>query len=112
GEQKRSPTPPPRHPSLTANNLTIDGNTALTDIGQTSQLTARATFSDGTVKDVTSATQWTSTHPSVITISAKGLVTVVQLGRSAIQASYLGKYASVVVLATQSGTSVVTGLGR
>jgi hypothetical protein len=112
GDNRSPAAPPPPPPSLTVKNLMIDGNTALTAIGQTSQLTARATFSDGTVKDVTSATQWTSTQPSVITISAKGLVTVVQLGRSDILASYSGQLASVVMLATQPGTFVVTGRVR
>jgi hypothetical protein len=106
GDNRGLTAPPPPPPIV--KKLIIDGNTTLTAIGQTSQLTARATFSDGTVKDVTSAAQWTSTHPSVITISAQGLATVIQFGLSQILASYLGQSAEVVVaVATPPGTFVV-----
>ena len=46
-----TPTPAPTSPAQLTR-LTVTGNASLTAIGQTSQLTAVATFSDGAVKDV------------------------------------------------------------
>jgi len=44
----------------------------------TQQLVATATYSDGSTADVTSTAVWASSTPSIITVSATGLVTVVQ----------------------------------
>jgi len=54
--------------------LRIAGNTALTAVGETSQLTTIASFADGTEKDVTAETMWTSSDQNVATISAGLLV--------------------------------------
>ena len=66
--------------------LVIKGNAALTGPGQTTQLSAEATLSDGSRRDVTSATNWSSSNGNVVTISQTGLVTGVNLGRASILA--------------------------
>ena len=57
-----TPTPAPPGP-VQLTHLSITGNSSLTAVGETSQLTAAATFSDGAVKDVSSDTSWVSIRP-------------------------------------------------
>ena len=76
-----SPTTPSGVP-----NLSISGNRSLT-VGQTSQLTLIATFSDGTSRTFTSQATWQSTNMAVATVSSTGLVTAVGLGQAIIQAT-------------------------
>jgi len=123
----KSPTSPTSTTSSTAvanpagssaTRLTISGNGSLTTIGETSQLTAMATFSDGTLKDVTrdANTTWTSNDPSVITVSSNGLLTVVALGSTSISVSYRSTNFSTgsgkTVTATPIGTFVIAGFVR
>jgi hypothetical protein len=48
--------------------------------GQSTQLTACGTFSDGSSSDVTSSVAWSSSDPTSLTVSATGLVTGVNAG--------------------------------
>ena len=57
---------------------------------QTAQLTAAATYSDGAVKDVTATATWDSTDPSVVTVSAAGLVTATGPGKADVSATFGG----------------------
>ena len=57
---------------------------------QTAQLTAAATYSDGAVKDVTATATWDSTDPSVVTVSAAGLVTATGAGKADVSATIDG----------------------
>src|SRR5438876_1166519 len=63
-----TPTPATLGP-VQLTRLSVTGNASLTAIGETSQLTAVATFSDGAVKDVSRDTRWGSTDPSVMMVS-------------------------------------------
>jgi len=59
------------------------------------QIEARATYADGSVTDVTAAvTSWTSTAPSIATISNTGVVTARADGDFQVTASYLGVQAA------------------
>jgi len=89
--------------------LSISGNTALTAIGQTSQLKAVATLSDASTKDVTATALWMSADPSLMTVSPGGLVTVQRLGATAISGQYQSYYADVLMKATPAGTFTVGG---
>jgi len=91
--------------------LAIEGNTHLTTIGETSQLTAKATFSDGTAKDVSAETKWTS-DTTVMQVSPAGLLTVVRYGSTYVSGQYLTKFASVTAYATPPGTFTVVGYVR
>src|ERR1019366_580709 len=55
--------------------------------GQQQQFTATGTYSDGSHQDLTSSATWTSTAPSVATISGSGLATAVAVGSTTIQAT-------------------------
>ena len=100
-----TPTTPP--PTLTA--LAMSGNLALTAVGQTSQLIAEATYSDGSKRDVSSSAQWSSSNRNVATVSG-GLVTAVGLGRTNISASTGGRNTGARALTVlPEGTYILSG---
>ena len=68
--------------------------------GQTDQLTATATYPDGTTGDVTSLATWSSDAPAVATVSSTGLVTGVTAGIAHISATLSGHTASAPVAVT------------
>lgn len=106
-----TPTTPPT-PSPTVTRVSISGNLSLTRIGETTQLTATATLSDNTTKDVTSAATWQWGDARVVTVSPSGLLTVVGFGATWISANYQSRGAGATVTATLSGTFVIAGRVR
>ena len=56
----------------------------------TLQFTATATYSNGSMADVSATATWTSTPSSVATISSTGLVTAVSVGNAAVSATASG----------------------
>jgi len=56
-------------------------------LGNTGQLKATATWSDGTTQDVTSVASWSSTPAGMVDVSASGLVTAQQVGTTTIFAT-------------------------
>jgi hypothetical protein len=105
--REATPTSPTLPPSFVR--LEIAGDPLLTTIGETRQLNALAVFSDGSQRDVTDQTTWSSAQPLVVTISPGGLLTVLQFGESLISARYQGTYASVTVRPSPPGTFVIAG---
>src|SRR6185436_12536675 len=93
-----SPGPSPA-PVATVTRVNVSGNTALTAIGQTSQLRAMADYSDGTTRDVTTEALWTSAKPASFVVSS-GVVTVVNYGLTSILAILLPRTGSIQVTAT------------
>ncbi len=81
-----SPTPTPAPPTLTG--LTVSGLTGLTTPGQTTQLTARVSFSDGSAQDVTTQAAWQTSNTAVATVSPTGLVTSVTFGQTDVTAAF------------------------
>ena len=70
--------------------------------GETQQFKATGTISDGTVEDITSQVTWTSSNPTIATISATGLATGIAPGKTSITAtlsdvSSLGIVVTVIV---------------
>jgi hypothetical protein len=95
---------------ISLENMVISGNASLTRIGETSQLKATVTFCDGTTRDVTSDLAWSSSDPSVLIVSSKGLLTVIRFGVSRIRASVDDyRFREVLVRATPAGTFTVFG---
>lgn len=54
--------------------------------GQTQQLTATGTFSDGTTQDMTSAVNWTSSPSGIVSINSAGLATPQAIGNATVLA--------------------------
>ncbi len=69
--------------------------------GQTQQFTASATFSDGTVGDVTSSASWNSSATSVAVISSAGLASPVSSGTTTISASASGVVGTTTLTVTE-----------
>ena len=78
--------------NATVTSVTIDGSTSLSE-GATSQLGAIARRSDGTTQTVTSSATWSSSDPTIATVSATGLLTALRPGTSDISVSYASQTA-------------------
>jgi outer membrane protein assembly factor BamB len=70
-------------------------------IGKSTQLVATATYSDGTLADVTAQANWASSDTSKATVSNVGLLTGVAAGSATISAEYAGFSGSTVVTVFQ-----------
>lgn len=68
--------------------------------GFTRQLTATGTYSDATVRDITSQVAWSSVDSTVASISSSGLVTGLTLGSSLMSATLAGLTGSTTVTVT------------
>ena len=89
--------------------LTVNGRKSLTAISETSQLTAVATWPDGTARDVTAEVRWNSHDSSVATVSSSGLATAVGFGAARIDAGYGSLNSTFQIGVTPAGTFAVTG---
>jgi Ricin-type beta-trefoil lectin domain-like/Bacterial Ig-like domain (group 2) len=81
--------------SLTS--LSISPNQPSVVIGGTTHLTATATYSDGSSKDVSSGIVWSSADPRVVSVSGSGVASGSATGNVAIKASYQGQTASTTI---------------
>jgi hypothetical protein len=78
-------------------------------VGATQQLAAAATYSDGSVVDVTATAAFLSATPASVTVATGGLIRAVASGTSALSASFGGKIANAqatVTLATVATIAV------
>jgi hypothetical protein len=76
--------------SAVVSSVAVKGPTDFTDIGQTVQLTALATFSNGASKDVSATATWQPLSVGA-TVTSGGLVTAVASGTVTIMATYQGQ---------------------
>jgi Bacterial Ig-like domain (group 2) len=97
---------------LSVSNVRLSGNLTLRAVGDTSQMSATATFSDGTTRDVTNESRWTSSDAAVLTVSTTGLITAVQLGRARVAVNYQVRNTSAIVNITPPGTFIASGRVR
>lgn len=92
---------------VTMTSLSLSGTAAFTAVGQTTQLSAIATMSDGTTQNVTSSAVWQSSNPSVASVSSSGLVTSIGQGTCDIAATHLGARATTTAtVMAQSACSI------
>ena len=87
----------------------ISGNRVLTAVGQTSQFTATATFSDGSSRDVTAEAVWSVFPARAANISPTGLLTAQRLGRFLVSLNYSRFFSGAEVTVTAPGTMAVFG---
>ncbi|HXI32501.1 MAG TPA: IPT/TIG domain-containing protein [Gemmatimonadales bacterium] len=83
---------------VSVDRIAVTPATLTLQIGQTQQLTATATMSDGTQHDVTGLASWSSANGAAATVTASGLV----------RGQYHGKSAVTATLSGVSGSSLVT----
>jgi len=74
----------------------VKSSTDFTSVGQTVQLTATATLSDGATQNVSAAATWQALSGGA-TVTSGGLVTAVTAGTVTIQATYQGRSGTAVV---------------
>ncbi|MDB6089641.1 MAG: Protein with a bacterial immunoglobulin-like domain protein [Gammaproteobacteria bacterium] len=79
-------------------------------LGTTQQLQATGTYTDQSTHDLTSQVTWTSSSPSVATVSSAGLATSLVTGTSSITAAFGGVTSSPVVLTVLPATLVSIAL--
>jgi hypothetical protein len=72
---------------ITLVDLRVDGPTTVAP-GESTQYMARAAFSDGSQRDVTSEAQWTSTDATVLSVSASGSVSARSNGTAQVRAAF------------------------
>ena len=93
GKSTTSPTatPPAQNPTVSA--VTVSGNAP--QVGQTTQLSATATLSNGTSQDVTAQATWQSSNASIVSVASGGLATGAAAGEADIRAMYSGATGSL-----------------
>jgi len=69
------------------------------NVGGTQQLTATVERADGSTEDVSASATWASSSPSVLTVSASGLATVLAEGSADVTAAHSGFSASTTLTA-------------
>jgi Carboxypeptidase regulatory-like domain len=89
----------------TASSLALSGATMSPSVVQ---VTATAVLADGTTRDVTAASTWTTSNASVAVVSPSGLVTVVGSGDVDIRAAYQNLAGSLRLALSQKFT--ITGV--
>jgi hypothetical protein len=87
----------PGKPSPTLTGVTVSGTQNLTAVGQATQLTATAVYSDGSNQNVTNSATWQSSNSSVAGVSPGGVVTAVNFGQASITATYQSANGPLVV---------------
>lgn len=98
-----APTP------TTVTAVVVTGKRSLASVGETTQLWATASYSDGTTRGITGEAQGASNDPSALSVSPQGLVTVLRVGLVYVSATYETKVDGQAVEATPAGSFVVSG---
>jgi uncharacterized protein YjdB len=87
--------------NATVTSLTLTPGMANLAVGDTQQLTLRATYSNGTTATVTSLASWTTSDASIADVSnapaTVGLVTAIAAGNATVTASFGGQTATCTV---------------
>ena len=98
----------PTAPTATSIGLSLSPSVRTIPPGQTAHLIATAGYNDGSVRDVTGQTTWTSSQPNVASVSA-GTVTGVGLGATEIRANFERWSSSMSLVVEPNGTFILTG---
>lgn len=93
-------------PSVTSIALSPNGPDVM--VGSTEQLTATATYNNGTSTNVTSAVTWKSSNTAVATITPAGLVTGVAAGSTTLTASLNGVNGTESLTVTTQASTITS----
>jgi hypothetical protein len=74
-------------PAVTLDSIVISPSAPSLAIGATLAFTATGTYSDGTIRDVTSQVIWATTLAAIATINSNGVVTAISVGTVTISCS-------------------------
>lgn len=74
-------------------------------VGSTQQFTAVGTYSDGSIRDITTQVEWMSDTPIAVTINSNGLATAVAPGTANITAFFYAVMSPKVVLTVVSAST-------
>jgi hypothetical protein len=107
-ENPVTPTPTPQ-PLVTEQSINLSGVTALQRPGDTSQLTAIVTFSDGTTRDVSSTAGWGMDRPGVASVGRSGLLVAQAYGQCNVTVRYGSVSARAPVRVAPEGTFLLSG---
>ena len=92
-------TPPPKADDARITRLEVSPEHVTLKPGDSQQLVVKATFSDGSVQDVTRWVKYTDANASVTTVDESGNVKVAGFGEGAITAWYLSRIAIATITA-------------
>jgi hypothetical protein len=83
------------NPFVPTSSILVSGKAPIA--GQTSQLDAQATLSNGTIRDVTTTATWASSNTDIATVTSGGLLKILAPGSAIITATYEGVIGSLYV---------------
>jgi hypothetical protein len=72
------------------------------------QMTAMATMTDGTTREVTSAATWTTSNAAIAVVSSSGRVTILSNGEVDVRATYQNVSGSTRLARRRSSRSVAS----
>jgi hypothetical protein len=81
----------------TLSSLAVTPSSIAVSLGYTQQFTATATYSDGSMQDVTQSAAWTSSVPAIATCNTSGLASGHTQGTTDISATYMNASVSSVL---------------
>ena len=97
-----------RHRPPTLVSITVTPATASVSVAGRQQFTATGNYSDGSHQDLTNSATWTSSSPSIATISSGGLATGVATGNTTIKAASGSIYGTASLTVTSAGTFTIS----
>jgi hypothetical protein len=92
----------PSTPSPTESSLAISADRALMLLGESAQLRAIVTYTDGSVVDVSASTLWKSSDETVFSVLPNGVVRAISAGRATITAMWRSFSTSFALAAEDS----------
>lgn len=93
------------NPSVTS--LALTPNSPTVAEGQTQQFSVQASFSDGSMQNVTSSANWSSASPLVASVNGQGLASGLSAGNSSISAEFSGVTANATLTVSSPTVSRV-----
>jgi hypothetical protein len=109
GPTQPTPRPGTNVPQTAAvTRVEIAGPTSI-EPGGSAQLTANAFKSDGSVENVTSQAQWTSSNAAVLRVESPGVFNALSRGEATINARFGSRSATAQIMVLPAGTFRLTG---
>ncbi len=105
GGGSQAPVPPP---PATVQSIAISPASPSLNVGMTLDLTALASYSNGTSGSVDNSSDWASSVPSVASVNAMGVVTALNAGSTTVTAIKDGKTGTAAVTVTAASATLTS----